>query len=401
MLRRVPLRFKISMSVVVLMFVTTFSLGRLSFLRIAQLSLDELGFRAKATAVAGASYIDPHWLAEVDTGQWRSNPEYIDLKERLAHLMEEVQIYEINLVRFRGGKEVEHVLSFLPAGDPDAVYPGQVENILDSPVYFQKRSGYFPVEPQRPGAYMGGWAPINDETGYQVGNLFVTIDFTSLNRRLDEIITFILVMIVLFTALAGFTGYRVGMAFEQTAVLDGLMGIYNHRHFKQRLEIEVARAARYKVPLSLVMIDIDNFKQVNDTYGHAFGDLVLKRLATWVKESARRTDMVARYGGEEIAVMLPHTGLAGAQEFAERLRLKVANEWVRDTDEEIMLRVTISLGVAQYERGLNMMDFIKRADAALYQSKHGGRNRVTIWTEELVQMPAAPEKQPAEAGQRV
>ncbi|HWI53511.1 MAG TPA: GGDEF domain-containing protein, partial [Symbiobacteriaceae bacterium] len=154
-----------------------------------------------------------------------------------------------------------------------------------------------------------------------------------------------------------------------------------------RLEQEVAKSARYGQQTSLVMADIDFFKKVNDTYGHATGDLVLKQLAKWVSDTARNTDVVARYGGEEIGIILTHTGLAGAQEFAERLRLKVSQQVVKDPEEDAEFRVTISVGVAQWEKGVSFLDLVKRADAALYHSKETGRNRVTIYQEDILPAP--------------
>ncbi|HWI65876.1 MAG TPA: GGDEF domain-containing protein, partial [Symbiobacteriaceae bacterium] len=149
--------------------------------------------------------------------------------------------------------------------------------------------------------------------------------------------------------------------------------------------------ARYGQQTSLVMLDIDFFKRVNDTYGHATGDLVLKQLAKWVTDTARNTDVVARYGGEEIGVILTHTGVAGAQEFAERLRLKVSQQIIKDPEEDAEFRVTVSIGVAQWEKGVSFLDLVKRADAALYHSKRTGRNRVTIYQEDIL---PAPEPQP-------
>ncbi|MFZ5817110.1 MAG: GGDEF domain-containing protein [Bacillota bacterium] len=198
----------------------------------------------------------------------------------------------------------------------------------------------------------------------------------------------ILGVILLVVSLGGVASYKFASTFEKSAVTDGLMGIYNHKYFKQRLEEEVAKARRYRQQTSLVLFDIDFFKRVNDTYGHATGDLVLKLMAKWVTGMSRNTDVVCRYGGEEIAVILPHTGLAGAQEFAERLRLKVSEQVVEDPEEDAKFRVTVSVGVAQWEQGMEMMDLMKAADAALYHSKNTGRNRVTLYHPELLPAPA-------------
>jgi len=212
----------------------------------------------------------------------------------------------------------------------------------------------------------------------------VIVDITYAQQAMDNVTLMIIIMMLVFILLSGLTAYKFSSTFEKAAVTDGLMGLYNHKYFKQRMEHEVARSARYGQITSLVMMDIDFFKKVNDTYGHAVGDLVLKNVAKWVSESIRSTDVACRYGGEEIAVILPHTGLAGAQEFAERLRLKISQQYNKVPSEDLEFRVTVSMGVAQWEKGWTMTDLVKNADAALYYSKRNGRNRVTLYKDELI-----------------
>ncbi len=165
---------------------------------------------------------------------------------------------------------------------------------------------------------------------------------------------------------------------RELAYRDGLTGLYNHRYFQEILEREIKRARRYKKPLSLLMIDIDHFKKINDTYGHLHGDEVLKRLAQIFSESIRACDYAARYGGEEFSIILPETPLNGALNVAERLRQRVKNTPIVLADQEI--RVTISIGLAAYEntqREITRSQLISLADKALYQSKMAGRDRVT------------------------
>ncbi|MFZ5825926.1 MAG: GGDEF domain-containing protein [Bacillota bacterium] len=217
--------------------------------------------------------------------------------------------------------------------------------------------------------------------------VLVATDLAKIQKVLEGITVGITAVILLIVLLSGIVSYKFASTFEKTAVTDGLMGIYNHKYFKQRLEEEVAKSKRYGQQTSLVLFDIDFFKRVNDTYGHATGDLVLKLMAKWVTDMVRNTDVVCRYGGEEIACILPHTSIAGAQEFAERLRLKISEQVVHDPEEDAKFRVTVSVGVSQWEKGMEMMDVMKAADAALYHSKRTGRNRVTIYQEELLPAP--------------
>jgi diguanylate cyclase (GGDEF)-like protein len=141
------------------------------------------------------------------------------------------------------------------------------------------------------------------------------------------------------------------------------------------LERELARAQRFERPLSVLMFDIDHFKQVNDSYGHQAGDAVLKRIGEVVLREVRRIDLAARYGGEEFLVILPETGSDGAVVLAERLRLAVAREKVLAAAGDIS--VTISIGVVTCEDCYDKHKVVAAADKALYASKDGGRNQVT------------------------
>lgn len=163
---------------------------------------------------------------------------------------------------------------------------------------------------------------------------------------------------------------------EALATQDGLTGIKNRRAFGMRLEEEVARATRYSLPLALLLLDVDNFKSYNDTFGHPAGDEVLKIVAQILEQNARETDLAARYGGEEFVVLLPQTDAAGAWVIAERIRRAVADyPWLDRA-------VTLSIGVAHLLPVVDTgSELIARADQALYQSKAGGRNRVSAMEE--------------------
>jgi len=159
------------------------------------------------------------------------------------------------------------------------------------------------------------------------------------------------------------------------ATIDGLTGLNNHRTFQERLETEIARAMRYRHKVSLLMMDIDNFKRFNDTYGHRAGDEVLKRAACRVIESIRSIDFAARYGGEEFVVILPETPAEGAVVTAEKIRETIMNHKISMGGSDIS--VTISIGVATYpEDAADRESLIERADRALYAAKRAGRNMV-------------------------
>jgi diguanylate cyclase (GGDEF)-like protein len=161
---------------------------------------------------------------------------------------------------------------------------------------------------------------------------------------------------------------------EELSVTDGLTGLFNHRHFWNLLNTELSRVDQSKGNLSLILLDLDDFKRVNDKFGHSVGDNLLVTVANVLRETVRDTDIVARYGGEEFAVLLPDTDEAGVQQVAEKVRASIAaiRMYVEDTD--IVLKVTVSIGVSVF-RG-NRREFFNAADRALYQSKAAGKNCV-------------------------
>ncbi|MBU1566305.1 MAG: diguanylate cyclase [Proteobacteria bacterium] len=165
---------------------------------------------------------------------------------------------------------------------------------------------------------------------------------------------------------------------QNMAMTDFLTGLPNRRSALQRLRNLVSEVQRYGEPLSCLMIDIDHFKQINDTYGHDRGDAVLRQLTRLLEEKARSYDMVSRWGGEEFLVISARSGAADSCQLAERLRRSVENHEIRISDD-LQIRLTISIGVATWRPDFhNAGELIKNADQALYQAKAGGRNRVEI-----------------------
>ncbi|MBF0316739.1 MAG: diguanylate cyclase [Nitrospirae bacterium] len=157
---------------------------------------------------------------------------------------------------------------------------------------------------------------------------------------------------------------------EIITITDELTGLYNKRYFNETLSLHVNNRQRYDYPISLIFFDIDHFKTVNDKYGHLLGDCVLKELAKLVSEQTRGQDVLARWGGEEFVVLMPHIDLDGAVKFAQRLRLDIEGQNMCD------INITSSFGVVTYICGETGSDFLNRADALLYEAKRSGRNKV-------------------------
>ncbi|MGC8756431.1 MAG: diguanylate cyclase [bacterium] len=166
---------------------------------------------------------------------------------------------------------------------------------------------------------------------------------------------------------------------NKLAITDGLTSLHNHRHFQEYLEVEVKEAIRYNKALSLLMIDIDHFKLLNDKYGHPQGDRVLKKLSDIIMQTIRDVDYAARYGGEEFCVVLPNTDSKGAYKITERLRRNIES-LVLKTDAGENIKFTISTGISSIpEDAKNKEEILLHSDKALYYSKENGRNKTTIY----------------------
>jgi diguanylate cyclase len=166
---------------------------------------------------------------------------------------------------------------------------------------------------------------------------------------------------------------------QKEAETDPLTGLLNRKGFKNAMRRALNEAAESHDSICLLMLDIDHFKGVNDTYGHAFGDAVLKAVASTLQKSVKGQDTVSRFGGEEFAIILPNTPRKGAQQVAENIRQTIERGKIqRSGNNEAVGNITISIGVAEFRQQESIEDLINRADTALYAAKNSGRNRVTV-----------------------
>jgi diguanylate cyclase (GGDEF)-like protein len=180
-------------------------------------------------------------------------------------------------------------------------------------------------------------------------------------------------------------------AFARAAAIDPVSGLFNRRYFHSRLDEELQRARRHGTPIGLMMIDIDDFKSVNDRFGHVAGDMVIGGVADIIRRSVRRFDTCARYGGEEFAVVMPGGAGENAASVAERIRQRI-DEYRAELPELADLRVTASIGLSVSHDGSGARELINRADRALYAAKHAGKNRVVGATSMPLIPPAGPER---------
>ncbi|HIJ91107.1 MAG: diguanylate cyclase [Desulfobulbaceae bacterium] len=165
--------------------------------------------------------------------------------------------------------------------------------------------------------------------------------------------------------------------YKELSLVDELTRLFNKRYFNSHLQLEVERANRHNHPLSLLLLDIDNFKHHNDTYGHADGDRVLARLGRVIADSLRVNDVPCRYGGEEFTIILPETSGEEATVVAERIRSRFAGEIFQPNPGETV-RKTVSIGVTQYRAGESEQALLERADQNMYEAKQGGKNRYVL-----------------------
>jgi diguanylate cyclase (GGDEF)-like protein len=170
---------------------------------------------------------------------------------------------------------------------------------------------------------------------------------------------------------------RANASLKELSIRDGLTNLYNHRYFQENLALEIHRSQRHARMFSLIFLDVDFFKQYNDTHGHPAGDTVLIELSRLLQNGLRRTDIIARYGGEEFVLLLPETTKERAFAFAETLRTKIADYPFPGRKTQPQGKLTVSMGIAVYPQdGNDSATLLQHADNALYQAKESGRNAV-------------------------
>jgi len=232
------------------------------------------------------------------------------------------------------------------------------------------------IIPKKPSRYLDlRVTPLYDDNQRMSGRLIVFRDVTdrqeaekNLRRALDRLQTQLIEIGVLQSQL------------REQAIRDALTNVFNRRYLEETLERELARAARELYPLCVIMLDLDYFKNINDTYGHEAGDVVLKTLAETVTRQSRHGDFLCRFGGEEFVLVMPNIGIAKAQERAEELHQLINS--LNIPYERFNLTTTISMGIAWYpEHGKTKEELLRAADKAMYAAKNAGRNRVIIYSE--------------------
>jgi diguanylate cyclase (GGDEF)-like protein len=265
----------------------------------------------------------------------------------------------------------EHLRISPGAGIIGAVYqkgvPLRVDDVTTLPGFERRRSRYrtksFAALPVTAGSDVLGVLCVTDRDG-------------DVALSVDDVADLGILLATVALALMRERTQRQAQFYAQAAIVDPSSGLFNRPYFQSRLQEELQRSTRQNTPVSLLMLDIDSFKSINDTFGHLAGDTVIKDVADILKSSVRVFDVCARYGGEEFAVVMPGSSLDSATAIAERIRQRIQS--YHSTDRALSgLRVTVSIGVAESGPLGSVREVIERADAALYAAKRGGKNRVS------------------------
>jgi diguanylate cyclase (GGDEF)-like protein/PAS domain S-box-containing protein len=260
------------------------------------------------------------------------------------------RIVEINpfarkLIVDKDAKILGKTLDALPEDWMDIGYSAHITEQVEKETSILGESGmlYFLVQ----------ISPISNQRNQSIGHMIVLVDIT--DRKQAE------------------------MELERLARTDVLTGVTNRRHFFELAEPQFASAQRYSHNIAILLLDVDHFKQVNDSYGHLAGDLILQRVARECQGHLRSSDVFARYGGEEFICLLPEQSLEGALETAERIRQMLERAEVLWDHQSIGVTASIGVALLQEDLALTLETLINRADQALYESKANGRNQVTLW----------------------
>ena len=362
---------------------------------------EEITQNAQGIAVAVARYVEKDinayksFISSVDAveiqdtaaglepGGYQDSEYYRNMQDFFADIKNHSHVKYIYTERVINDETIEFILDAEPIGADDHSPP---RSITENDQW--RRAAYATGEPvgfklvaySRWGKLIGGYAPIVDEDGKTLlGIAGVNVDASHLYGRLStlQVILLIVYLCIIGTALWILTRYS--SAILEPMLKDKLTGAYNKRYFNKLLRGEIEVALKRRKDLALLMLDLDHFKRINDTYGHGFGDKVLSAISTTIRNSLRQNDHFIRYGGEEFIAIIPNASQGRAVEIAERIRNAVGEHEIYNEEKNVSIKMTISIGVAGLNRpSLGVQEFVENADKALYIAKKN-RNCVSVF----------------------
>jgi len=345
----------------------------------------QMGNQCKAIAVSVAVLLeqDIDGYKEFSNTLDMSSKYYKKIKDVLADVKDGCKENITFIYTEKRISETESIM-VLDSDDEDAptfAVPGEIGTLSGTRLeaYEKMEPVVGTLEQQKWGIMISAYAPIYDkEAGEFLGLVGVDISkdqYNGLMRYQLIIIVGSLSALLLAVAIAVYTSSE---AMEKAFIRDGLTNIYNRRFFDGELKYQIKEAKKTGTPLSVFMMDIDHFKVVNDTYGHAFGDQVLKAVTQSAASVLRKADCLARYGGEEFVVSLPGANVSRSMVVAERLREVVEHTKIYNSEHDEHISVTISIGVTQHSSGQTAQQILMNADKALYDAKKS-RNAVALF----------------------
>lgn len=362
----------------------------------------DLGLRAQFTAQVASSLVEVNQdivreMMSLDILSSRNHIQALEFKRRVEPLLKYNDIKYIyveiklqgNQIRYFVNPDEEKLFNEPPGTPMEYFYVLTSENEntysnrdrydVSNPVrekaYNERIPTYGLPSKGKRGSVISGYQPLYDSKNRFVGLLGVDISGDYFDQSIWYVKNIILVSFGIIVMLGGMILYQASKTLSKPMYMDQLTKLYNREYLKTRLESEISRSNRSGRPLSMLMMDLDHFKSVNDRYGHQNGDIVLKKISEVILISIREEDIACRYGGEEIAVILPDTGLNEAIIVAERLCKTIETICFFVDHQEEPFHTTISIGIAQWAENDTMDSLTKKADDALYRAKENGRNQ--------------------------
>lgn len=393
---------QIFMVSLIAMTVAMAALGYATYRACYDLLAKDLGLRAQATAQVAANLvtIDKQLVDEIqalDIKSSRVHPAALEFKKKIAPILEHNDILYIYVETKLQGHQIRYFVSpeeeavfrqtpgtpmeyfYVLTSEDEGEYTNRdrfdVSDPLRERAYTEKKPVYDQPTHTKWGNLLTGYAPLYDKNNEFIGLLGVDISGVEFIKHVNYVRNIIIISFGILVLLGGVILYRASRILSKPMYLDGLTKLFNHQYMKARLEEEINRAKRYGRPLSVLMLDLDFFKKINDSYGHQSGDFVLRKIAELLLINLREEDIACRYGGEELVVILPETGLKEAAMVAERLRLSIEQAEFTLPNREQPVNVTVSIGIAEMAEGDNPNQLLQKADEGLYLAKRRGRNR--------------------------
>lgn len=376
---KVPYKIKMLVFIQITILIAISALGVVVYRSLTGLIEKEMGMRARGVALAASYLINekPVEYLQLKTVKDEKNRFYLEMKGRFQQFKATNNLRYMYTERQVSKDKIVYVLDAEPTDSEYISHIGDEDDMNDlrRKAYSSRRPEYGPLtDDPKWGKFITGYAPlINPMNGQFIGLIGVDIEAAEvfqLFNQLRLLITFTIIVIMIISVTIN---YKLADLITRPVYLDGMTGTYNHKYFQETLSAEISKAERSDSVLSLLMIDLDFFKQVNDNFGHRFGDKVLSDTARIIKSICHKKDVVARYGGEEFMIILPGADGETALNIAGRIREAI----------EEKAKVTVSIGISLWAPGVTKNQLIDQADQAMYASKRKSRNTVTLYSKDM------------------